>query len=89
MYEGNSYVILPEAIAINKANEKKSALSGYVDIELDQPFSDVAEVKSFDRSYVVYIYSFQRGDVMYSFVCPNAGELFEFYYVTGAGDESA
>ena len=89
VYEGNSNVILPEAIAINKMNESETILSGRVDMDIDQTFSDVAEVKSFDRDYVVYIYSFQRGDVLYNFVTPGADRNFEFYYITGAGDESA
>ena len=74
---------------INKLNEKQSALFGKVDMDMDQTFSDVAEVNSFDRKYVVYIYSFRRGDVMYSFVCKEKGADFDFYYITGAGDESA
>lgn len=88
-YEGNSNVVLPEAVAINKLNEKQSALFGKVDMDMEQTFSDVAEVSSFDRKYVVYIYSFRRGDIMYSFVCKEKGADFDFYYITGAGDESA
>jgi hypothetical protein len=88
-YEGNSNVILPEAVAINKLNETKTALFGKVEMDMNQTFSDVAEVNSFDRQYVVYIYSFRRGDLMYSFVCKEKGADFDFYYITGAGDESA
>ncbi len=89
VYDGNSDVILPEAIAINILNERKKILEGKVKMELDQTFSDVAEVKSFDRAYPVYIYSFQRGDLIYSFVTGEDDDGFEFYYITGAGDESA
>ena len=89
-YEGNSNVVLPEAIAINTLKSTNASTTfDKVDMDLNQEFSDVAEVNGFDREYVVYIYSFRRGDVMYNFVCREKGDIFEFYYLTGAGDESA
>lgn len=89
IYEGNSNVVFPEAVAINRINETRKIINGNVEMDMSQPFSDVAEVNGFDRDYVVYIYSFKRGDLVYSFVCPGQGDTFEFYYITGAGDESA
>ena len=89
IYEGNTNVILPEAVAINSLSETENVFSGKVKMDVDQTFSDVAEVNDYDRNYVVYIYSFRRGDLVYSFVCPNEGDSFEFYYITGAGNESA
>nr|WP_297703862.1 hypothetical protein [uncultured Butyrivibrio sp.] len=88
VYKGNSNVILPEAVAINLVNEKKSALHGSVNMDLDYSFSDVAEVKSYDRNYVVYITSFQRGDIIYSFVSGADDDIFSFYYIEGGEDDS-
>ena len=87
VYEGNSDVILPEAIAINILNEKKRVFDGPIDMETDNTFSDVAQIISYDRDRIVYIYSFQRGDIIYSFVCPEKGDTFEFYYITGAEEQ--
>ncbi len=89
IYEGNSNAILPEAVAINIINEKGRIFQGEVDMDIDQTFSDVAQINSYDRNYPIYIYSYRRGDIIYSFVCGQKGEEFEFYYVTGAEDESA
>lgn len=89
VYKGNSNVILPEAVAINLVNAKKKVANGNVNMDLEYSFSDVAEVTSFDREYVVFITSFQRGDVIYSFVSGADDNLFDFYYITGAEDESA
>ena len=89
VYDGNSGVILPEAVAINKINETKSILNGNVKMEVDQVFTDVAQVKSFNTDYVLYIYSFRRGDNMYSFVTDGVSKGFVFYYITGAEDEGA
>lgn len=87
IYQGNSNVILPEAVAINLVNQKKRALSGTVSMDLDYSFSDVAQVKNYNREYVVYITSFKREDVIYSFVSGQDDNMFEFYYITGAEDE--
>lgn len=87
VYQGNSNIILPEAITINKLNEHKKVLNGRVRMDVDQTFSDVAEVRDFDDSYVIYIYTFRRGDIMFSFVTASENDnTFEFYYVTGAND---
>ncbi len=90
VYEGNSGVIMPEAVAINKLNERKTVLSGPVQMEVDNSFSDVATIEEYDRNYPVYIYSFQRGELLYSFVCGEREDEFVFYFITGAdGAEDA
>lgn len=89
VYKGNSNVILPEAVAINIVNSKKKALNGSIKMDLKYTFSDVAEVTGYDREYVVYITSFKRGDVIYSFVSGSDDNVFSFYYISGTEDESA
>ena len=74
-------------MAINLVNQKKRALNGTVSMDLDYSFSDVAQVKNYNREYVVYITSFKREDVIYSFVSGQNDNMFEFYYITGAEDE--
>ena len=83
-YEGNSSVIFPEVVCINKLNEKGSALNGRVEVESEAPFDDVINIQSFDSGYIVYIYSFKRGDLIYSFVCNGQSDHFDFYYVSAA-----
>ncbi len=89
VYEGNSIVILPEAVAINELCKKKTVFEGPVEMDVTQTFSDVSEVNSFDRDYTVYIYTFLRGDVTYSFVCRDKSDYFEFYYLTNANEDDA
>ncbi len=89
LYEGNSAVLLPEAVAINELNKTKSAFQGPVEMNATFAYSDVTEVESYDTDYVVYVYTFQRGEVFYSFVCKEKSDYFEFYYVTSADDETA
>lgn len=82
IYEGYSGIILPEAVAIDELNSNANVFQGVDDLGLDSSFSDVAEVTSYDSSYPVYIYSFKRGDVIYSFVCTDKVDSFKFYYMS-------
>lgn len=84
IYEGNSAVIFPEVVCINKLCETTNVLNGRVDVTTTELFTDVIDVENFDNTYVVYIYSFRRGDLVYSFVCPGKAEYFAFYYVSPA-----
>ncbi|MCR5100703.1 MAG: hypothetical protein K6B41_05015 [Butyrivibrio sp.] len=84
VYEGNSSVIFPEAICINKLSETGNVLNGRVKMSSSDVFSDVVEVDDFDTGYVIYIYTFKRGDLLYSFVCNGQSDSFQFYYVSAA-----
>ncbi len=82
LYEGYSEIILPEAIAIDRLNAYGDVFKGVGDLVLTNTFSDVAEVEGYDNDYTVYIYSFKRGDIVYSFVCQDKSDYFEFYYIS-------
>lgn len=87
VYEGNSSVILPEAVAINLLNEGKKTMNGRVDMDVTQVYSDDIIVNDFARDYPVYVYTFRRGDLIYSFVCRQRGSGFGFYEIMEAGDD--
>ncbi|WP_029322104.1 hypothetical protein [Butyrivibrio sp. AE3004] len=89
VYEGNTGVIFPEAVAINRINSERSILQGNVKMDTEQPFTDVTEVNSFDHDYAIYVYSFKKGDNIYSFVTNGINDGFEFYYITGTEGEGA
>ena len=88
IYEGNSAIVLPEAVAINELSKRKTVFQGPVQMDVTMAFSDVAEVENFDRAYSVYIYTFKRGEVTYSFVCKEKSEYFDFYYLMNADEEA-
>ena len=91
VYEGNSIITLPEAVAVNVLNSVGPVLKGRVQMESTKNFSDDVVVDSIDKNYTVYIYSYRRGDLIYSFVCRTRGGGFEFYGITkeNDGEESA
>ncbi|MCR4786229.1 MAG: hypothetical protein K5847_06185 [Lachnospiraceae bacterium] len=81
IYEGNSAVILPEAIAINVLNDQKRTMNGKVDMDVTEVYSDDIIVNSIATDYPVYVYTFERGDLVYSFVCKERGGGFVFYEI--------
>ncbi len=87
IYEGNTDVILPEALAINALNSNKRTMNGKVDMDVTEVYSDDIIVNSIANNYPVYVYSFERGDLIYSFVCKDRGGNFEFYEITDAGSQ--
>ncbi len=85
VYEGYSSVIFPEAVAINTLSDRKSTLKGRVNMDTTTVYTDDIIVNSIDPDYSVYIYTFRRGDLTYSFVCNEPGGGFAFYEIQGGG----
>ena len=56
-------------------------------METTAVYTDDITVQSFDTEYAVYIYSFKRGDLMYSFVCSEPGGGFAFYEIQAGKTE--
>ncbi len=88
IYEGNSQVIISEAIAINLLNNIKRTMNGRVDMDVTEVYSDDIIVNSIADSYPVYVYTVKRGDLVYSFVCKDRGGSFSFYEIMEAGDDN-
>ena len=86
IYEGYSAVILPEAVAINTLSDRRSTLKGRVNMDTTAVYTDDIVVNSFDQDYSVYIYTFRRGDLIYSFVCNEQGGTFAFYEIQAGGE---
>jgi hypothetical protein len=84
VYEGTSSVILPEAILINRLNETSRRFNGRVDMDYDATYNDVLDISSYDRDYVVYLYTFRRGEFLYRFICEGRDSGFEFYCIEPA-----
>ncbi len=89
IYEGNSGILLPEAVAVNMLNDTKKAFNGRVKMEQEALFSDVTRVNSFDRSYSVYLTSYLSGGLVYTFFSGAKDDTFSFYEISRAEGESA
>ncbi|MBQ7678487.1 MAG: hypothetical protein IJT34_01370 [Butyrivibrio sp.] len=84
VYEGNSRVILPEAVSICVLNETSPVMSGPVQMQTEQLFSDVTQVNSLDENYSVYLTAYQNGGLIYTFVSQGRNDHFDFYSISKA-----
>lgn len=81
VYEGNSKVTLPEAVAINYLNKQKQTLYGTVEMDAVEEYTDYTRVNSIDEDYTVYLYSFRKDGLLYTFVCSDKNDTFAFYSI--------
>lgn len=81
IYEGNAYVILPEAVAIHILNQSGSDFYGEVLEETEQILADVVSVNAYDEDYSVYIYSFVQDDLRYTFFGKDRSGKFAMYLI--------
>lgn len=81
VYEGNSNVTLSEAVAINYLNKQKNTLNGFVELDTTDEFTDVITVNQIPDDYPVYLYSFHRNGLLYTFVCGDKNDTFAFYSI--------
>ena len=73
-YFGSSYVTLPEAAAINLLAQSNPDAVVPVDMQTDSRFTDSVTVNSYDRNYEVYIYTYLKDGLLYTFYAPSSGQ---------------
>lgn len=90
-YEGNSKITMGEAIAINYQNSRKDILNGTVAMDSEFVYEDYRQINGYDQDYYVYLYSFHKDGVVYTFVTKDRDNTFAFYFIEkekGASNES-
>ena len=81
-YYGSSYVTLPEAVALNLFAEDSPESVIPVEMETSNSFSDAVTVTSYDADYEVYIYTYIKSGLLYTFYAPASGqEAFLMYSI--------
>lgn len=79
IYSGNTYVTMPDAIAIHVLNLNGNEFFGDVEGEWVETLEDVVTVNSYDMSYMFYMYTFVKDDIRYNFYCKDRSGQFEMY----------
>ena len=80
-YEGNSYITMPEAVAIRILNESKNSFYGTVDGSWTNTLNDVVRVDYFDENYMLYLYTFVNGGLRYTFFSKDKSGEFSMYLI--------
>lgn len=86
VYEGYSDIILPEAVAAKYLEEKNAFFPIKADMETTAEFEDYYTVDSFEETGTVYLYSFYKDGLIYTFVCEEKGDEFLFYSIEKEGE---
>ncbi|MCR5431668.1 MAG: hypothetical protein K6E95_03830 [Lachnospiraceae bacterium] len=81
-YEGNTRLMLAEAVGVNELNDKGNAYNGRVEMTTSQLFDDAYDVETYDRDYTLYMYTYRYEGLMYSFFCKEKLGGFEMYQIT-------
>lgn len=79
IYEGNSEVTMLEAVAINRLTSSNRGAA--VEMDTTSVYDDYIQVNDWDNSYVVYLYSFERHGLVYTFICNDRDVGFSFYMI--------
>ncbi len=83
VYQGDSYATYPEIVAIYEMSKYKSVYAGTPEVEISRNLTDMLTISSYDRGYQVYLYSFEKDGLLYSFLTrDDAGSGFDMYFIT-------
>lgn len=83
VYVGRSYATLSELMAILKLNEESegAVMSGEPDITMSSVFNEYMEVTDYDKEYVVYLHTYHKDGLTYTFVSDQGMNTFYFYFI--------
>lgn len=81
VYEGNAYVILPEAAAIHVLNQSGSDFYGETIKDSEQLLSDAVYVNEYEDDYSVYIYTYVQEGLRYTFFGKDKNGKFAMYLI--------
>ncbi|MBP5608540.1 MAG: hypothetical protein J6X66_09790 [Lachnospiraceae bacterium] len=83
IYVGVSYATLPEILTVNKLNAASEGIvmGGPADIDMTSVFTEYTEVGSYDEEYEVYLHTYHKDGLLYTFVTEQGLDTFSFYYI--------
>ena len=84
-YFGSTRITLAEAIALNMLEGVDAKQMGKVDIAGTTTYDEIYSVSDYDDTYEVYIYSYVRNGLLYTFYCAGSGiDNFAMYAIEPA-----
>jgi hypothetical protein len=80
-YEGNTYITMPEAVAVHVLNQKDNFFYGDVQGDWVHTLDDVVQVEYYDENYMLYLYTFVKENLRYTFFCKDRTGEFSMYLI--------
>lgn len=74
LYYGTAWVNLTEAVAWNLLAQRQPDLLEKVDMNARQGLEDIYTVSQYDRDFQIYLYTFEKEGLLYTFYFYGAGE---------------
>ena len=74
LYYGTAWVTLPETVAWNRLAQEMPDALDRIDLTATAGLENVYAVSSYDRNTQIYLYTFERAGVLYTFYFAGAGE---------------
>ncbi len=81
IYFGSTYLNLTEAVAANLLAQSPEGGFGRVEMNTTASFDDAVAVQRYDQNFRVYIYTFERDSLVYTFYCHNSTSGFLMYSI--------
>lgn len=80
-YQGNSGITMGEAVAVNYLDSQAGGSGWKVQMDVSSDYSDYGLVERFDTGFSVYMYSFYKDGLIYTFFSQDRNDRFAFYSV--------
>lgn len=80
-FQGNTYITLPEAVAVELINQKENPLNIDTQLETAAVYDEVQTVKSYRTMSEIYLYVYQTDDLIYTFFCEDRNTPFFMYMI--------
>ena len=83
VYVGRSYGTFPELLAILKLNQASegAVMSGEPDMTMSAVFNEYMEVTNYDTEYAVYLHTYHKDGLSYTFVSNQGINNYYFYFI--------
>ena len=72
---------MQEAVAINWMADHRGGFLKSVKMEITSEYDDYFVVEGFDPAYTVYIHSFRKDGLIYTFICQDREDIFSCYSI--------
>lgn len=80
-FQGNSYITLPEAVAVELINQQEKPLEIDAQLETSAVYDEVQTVDGYQTMLEIYLYVYQTDDLIYTFFCENRNASFFMYMI--------
>jgi hypothetical protein len=83
IYVGISYATLPEVLCVNVLSSKTDnlILQGPAKVDQTSVYKEYIEVSDYDTEYEVYLHSYHKDGLIYTFVTDQGLDTFYYYYI--------